>query len=328
MKRQPPVDTNPEEDLIKRQHEAATQTPDVLAAERKAERTSTSRGERLFDFLTYGGIGFLGVFAAGIPVGYWAKYGKGSSMFNSAAHSLEKWGMSSHAAQDVVMTSVLMQPGNLAVIPIKMMENNKQSLVKKFNDMLGDKSADASVEEDARQTWDSLVKSRATAWLAVFSGFRGFGMVVGNDKMAAFENGFATRVCNFLGKPTHIPGMAELAANETRLFRYGKIAALDLFATAAATTLLYMGTRFFARKNPRWHADHIAPQDDVQPAAAPAGAGPAIDSAAIHSPGPQQPKIFTDSITPRNLSARPKEREGSFAESLKSAAEPSLTLGA
>ena len=35
---------------------------------------------------------------------------------------------------------------------------------------------------------------------------------------------------------------------DTRTFGYGKIAALDVFATAASATLLYIGGHFFARK--------------------------------------------------------------------------------
>ncbi len=38
-----------------------------------------------------------------------------------------------------------------------------------------------------------------------------------------------------------------VGAAETKAYRYGKLAALDVFATAAATTILYASSRFFAR---------------------------------------------------------------------------------
>lgn len=306
----------------------------VLEAEAKAKKTSTSKGEKLFDLLTYGGIGFLGVFAAGIPLGYWAKYGGGSGMFKRTAQSLEKSGLSKHAAEDFVMTSVLMQPGNLGLIPIKAMENHKPELVEKFNNMLGDKSSDASIDNDPKQTWISLAKSRAVAWLAVFTGFRGAGMIIGEEKFEKFSNSFAENiVCKPLGKPTHTPGLAKIAANETKLFRYGKIAALDVFATAAATALLYAGTKFFSKPNPQWHPKYLDSKAK-EPQATPqqTAAEPSVDEVAPVIASPQAnsaAKSFADSIVPRSLSASHKSRGDSFCETVNTpASEPSLILGA
>jgi hypothetical protein len=226
------------------------------------------------------------------------------------------------------MTSVLMVPGNLGLIPIKAMENNKPELVEKFNKMLGDKSADASVENDSKQTWGSLVKSRLAAWLAVFTGFRVAATVIGNEKFGQFENSFSENiVCKTLGKPTHIPGMEKIAANETKLFRYGKIAALDVFATAAATILLYMGTRFFAKPNPQWHAKHATAKDTPQ-IPTPEEQLATQEVTTITQPILESnSKLFTDSITSRSLSAAHKERGDTFAESLKTSVnEPSFNL--
>ena len=232
--------------------------PQVEAAEKAALKSHTSKGEKLFDWLTYGGIGFLGVFAAGIPVGYWAKYGGGAKAFASSIKALEKTGMSAKSAEDIMITNVLMQPGNAALIPIKILENHKPALVEKLNTMMGDKSGDASIDQEPEQTWGSLIKSRLTAWVAVFAGFRGAAMIIGGEKFGEFEDAFSKHViCAPFGKPTHTPGMAQVVENETKLFRAGKIAALDVFATAAATSILYVGSRFFAKNNPRWQAHDI-----------------------------------------------------------------------
>jgi len=285
----------------------------VLKAEAKAAKTSSSKGERLFDWLTYGGIGFLGVFAAGIPIGYWGKYGKGAGMFHSGAKSLEKLGMSAKSAEDAMMTSVLMQPGNIALLPIKLMENNKPHLVDKFNDMLGEKSSDASVEKDPQQTWGSLIKSRLAAWLAVYAGFRGGAMMFGGENFAKFENKFAEYiVCNPLGKPTHIPGMEKIAANETKLFRYGKIASLDVFATAAATILLYVGSRFFAKRNDQWEAKHTHP--DNKPLENSLEKTPMVKG--LDAIADNTSKIFTQSVTPQSEEIKAKPRPASFTEAV------------
>lgn len=42
----------------------------------------------------------------------------------------------------------------------------------------------------------------------------------------------------------------KIPAHETRTFAYGKLASLDIFATTAAVTLLYIGTRIFGKRNP------------------------------------------------------------------------------
>lgn len=311
--------------------------PKVLEAEEKAVKTSTSKGERLFDLLTYGGIGFLGVFAAGIPIGYWGKYGGGAGMFKSSAKALEKLGMSAKAADDAVMTSVLMQPGNVGLIPIKWMENRKPELVEKFNKMLGDKSADASVEHDPQQTWGSLIKSRLAAWLAVFAGFRGAAHAIGEKKFGAFENAFAEKVCNVLGKATHVapagvvlsPEMLKTFEYETKAFRYGKIAALDVFATAAATVLLYAASRVFAKKNPEWHAKHAHLDEKIenkaQEAAQEAAMTKGMDSII------ESKKIFTESVTPAEKPTL-KPRSESFSDTISSqkamAAEATPSLSA
>jgi len=234
---------------------------EVEQAERVAQKTHISKGEHMFDWLTYGGIGFASVFAAGIPIVHWAKYGKGAKVFADSAKSLEKLGMNATSAEDAVMTTALMIPGNLGLIPIKQMEDHKPELVQKFNTMLGDKSGDASVDKEPEQSWGSLIKARLVAWVAVYAGFRGAAHAIGQKQFLDFENKFAEHaVCKPLGKPTHIPGMAKIVANETKVFRYGKIAALDIFATATATTLLYIGSRFFAGENARWKA-HDLPKD-------------------------------------------------------------------
>lgn len=285
-------------------------------AEKSAKKTSSSKGERLFDWLTYGGIAGIGAFAMTIPTTYWAKYGGGAAMFKKMAAKLTRNGISSHAAEDIVMTTALMQGGNLAIPPVKLMENYKPQIVEKFNQMLGDKSGEASVEMDPQQTWGSLIKSRITAWLAVYAGFRGGAALFGGDKLSAFETSFAENViCGPLGKPTHIAGQ------ETKLFRYGKIAALDLFATAAAASLLYLTSRFFAKRNPHWHAHLQVPEGKTEAEHA--------QRKDMETPAPlasEPARLFTDSIQPQGREIASKPRGETFAETVTGQKNPAPGL--
>jgi len=219
-----------------------TDQPTIAA--KTADDHPLSKGERWFDWLTYGGIAGVGVFLVTLPLTYWSKYAGGAKNFKAAAHWLEKKGFSAHTAEDLVMTTSLMQGGNLGLIPVKLMENNKPQIVKKINDVLGDSTDEKAVEAEPKQSWTSLLKARIImAWTPVFLSFRAATMLLGKEKFQHFEHWFSeSLICKPLGKATHIAGV------ETKAFRYGKIAALDAFATAAAATLLYIGSNIFAKQ--------------------------------------------------------------------------------
>ncbi len=282
----------------------------VLQAEEKAKKTSTSKGEKLFDLVTYGGIAFAGVFVATLPWTYWSKHGGGKKFHDWVNKSLTKQGASEAVAEQTFNTLILGSLGNAAVVPVKIMENYKPQIVDKFNDMLGDKSHDASVGEDPKQTWMSLIKSRVAAYTAVFVSLQGAVKIFGHKKFSEFEEKFAEHiVCKPLGKPTHTPGMAKIAANETKAFRYGKIGALDVFATAAATVLLYAGSRFFAKENEHWRAPHA--EADLKAAKTEASPPP------IALPE-QQDRRFTDTIQPKSREKVAFSREKTYADAVSS----------
>jgi hypothetical protein len=202
-----------------------------------------SKGERIFDGITYGGVAGAGVFMASIPFGYWAQYNPtGQKMIGGIASQLAKVGMSVKSTEQAAMTTALMQGGNVSIIPIKMLENHKPEIVNALNKALGDKT-EVNFEDAPKQSWGSLIKARLVAWGAVFAGIKGTYMVVGPEKFANFENHFGHKICQMLGKPTHIAGQ------ETRAFRMGKIAALDSLATTSAAAILYVSSRVFAKED-------------------------------------------------------------------------------
>ncbi len=224
-----------------------------------------SRGEKIFDWLVYGGIGGAGSFVATLLTTYWAKYGKGAEYFKTSTDWLQKKNWSAANAEKFMMTNATMQGGNLMVLPVKWAEDNKIALVTKINDMIGEKTDVAALENEDKQTWSSILKARVAAWITVFTSFHAAAHVIGDKKFGEFENKFAEHmICKPMGKPTHVGGV------ETTHFKYGKIAAIDVFATVAASTLLYVGSRVFAHwdreKADAQHtpASHTAPQQKVK----------------------------------------------------------------
>jgi len=248
----------------------AARTLGKTALEGKPEKhIETSKGERLFDWMAYGGFAGVVTFLLSIPLGYWSRYSKsGIEATRWGARHLKKVGLSRHTAEDAAVTTGLMQGGNLMVIPVKIMEDQKPQLVSKFNRYLGDTTGALSVEDEPKQSWTSLIKSRLLAWTTVFVSLRAAASMIGKDNFNAFEEKFSEHlVCGPLKHPTHIAG------RETRLFRVGKIAAIDVFATAAAATLLYIGSRFFAQGSEKWRRGNGKPEEPEK-AEEPASAAP------------------------------------------------------
>lgn len=269
------------------------------------EAKPLTRGEKIFDWLTYGGIAGVGTFLLTIPVAYWAKYGKGAARFEGATKWLQKQGLSAQTAEQMMMTNATMQGGNLTVLPVKWMEDNKIACIQKINDIIGDPTDVAALEKEDKQSWSSIIKARVMAWLVVFTSLKGAAHVIGGDKFAAFEDAFAKNiVCKPLGAQTHING------KETKPFRYGKIAAIDTFATTAATILLFIGSRMFA---------HWERKEEPQPA----------ETAPVHPPIPIQPEIKPDVYRPNEtvakiLKEKPSETFAALAK--KQAASATLAI--
>ncbi len=227
-----------------------------------SSRQKISFGERLFDWTAYGATG-LATFVASIFPGYFARYGGGKVLAEPMAKAMTRVGMSYAAAKDVIITTALCVGGFITLPFIKALEDRKIPIVTAINERVGCETDAQAIGERPKQTWASLMKSRAVAWLAVFSSLRGTVGMVGEKKFDQFESAFAEHmVCRPLGKPTHVGGV------ETTLFKYGRIAAIDVFATAAATVLLYLGSRFFAERDAASSPaapPHPGPSDATRP---------------------------------------------------------------
>ncbi|NBX04215.1 MAG: hypothetical protein EBR02_09215 [Alphaproteobacteria bacterium] len=90
----------------------------------------------------------------------------------------------------------------------------------------------------------------------VLGSIKGAVALLGKEKFAKFEEDFAKKVvCKPLKLPTHLPNGVE-----TKAFRYGRLTAMDIFATAASASILYIASRFFAEPDKDFPC---APKDEL-----------------------------------------------------------------
>ena len=216
------------------------------------EKRKKSKGEALFDWGVYGGIAGVGTFLLTVPLTYLLKYGAGAKAYDAIVEGIEKGlsrvlspANSKKITDEAVMTTTLMMGGNLMLIPVGKAEKHKTQIASGLNIIVGDTTPPEAIEQTPKQTWGSLIEGRGLAWLAVFTTLSGAGALLPRT-FTTFKQEFAERVCTLFKRPTHIMKHGRMVESPTYLI--GLISALDIFATAAAATLLYVGGHFFARK--------------------------------------------------------------------------------
>lgn len=249
-------------------------SPELIAPQgvaRAPEKPVRTHGDTLFDRWVYGGLNTVGTFIITIPLAYWAEHSKGGEkFFNSGTNKLiSTFGMGEKNAEKVMKTTTLGLGGTVMIVPVWLAEHYRKPLVEWFNQHFGsEKDKQTVVENPTPQTFASILKGRAVAWCAVFAGFKGAEAIAkqaGNPAaLGQFEDWFSKGVNRALGKDTHDAAKlaaleakhgraaltaAEKATAETISYRYGKLAALDVFATVAASSILYVTSRIFAKQH-------------------------------------------------------------------------------
>lgn len=173
--------------------------------------------------------------------------------------------------------------GGFVPLPfIHHMEKNKAKIVRRLNEKHGTaadvEQGERNVADEAPQSWGSIIKGRLVSWLIVFASFAGIGDMLipktfgGMTKDAENLSGKLAKTLHKLPEGSQeffaVTGdsPAEKLASErsalsamganakqekimTRYKRTGEISAVDVFATAMSATLLYITSRFFARKS-------------------------------------------------------------------------------
>lgn len=231
---------------------------------------TASRGEKVFDWATYGGLAGVGTFVITVPIADWITHGGGAKYYEQAKNWLNTKGLKAipekhrgGIAGGLLMTTALMQGGNAMLVPVGIAEKFRDPIVNGINKITGDKTPAEEIQALPDQTALSLIKGRAAAFGAVFAGIVGFNAVLGKSskvldaagkpmaRMEIFENAVGRAAAGFMNKPTHEMKMVEgtMKSMPTKTYRYGRTLAVDAFATATAAGLLYVASRFFAKRD-------------------------------------------------------------------------------
>ena len=271
--------------------EKTQENPVANAATEPANTAQTrklSAGEKLFDFIIYGPVNFFGTLIATVPIAWSLQHGFGKKGFDRVAEGLTKLGASKEASRSILLSTTTMMGGNLMLIPVKLAENVKVPIVRMLNRWMGDTTDPAAIEEAPKQTWMSLLQGRIVAWTTVFVSMFAADKFF-HKQFESYNEWFGQKAAQWTKRPTHINGA------ETKTYGYGKLLALDIFATVAATTILYFGSRFFARSAEE--KKQRAETTDVTSAPLADAAPRAENQVSTRSASSQKPRQTVDAAT-------------------------------
>jgi hypothetical protein len=228
-------------------------------------KNTKSKGEKTFDRAVYVGMAGVGTFVATLGLAFMLKHGgwAGPRYQRAVEWTQRNLGRflspqtSEKVAEEAVMTTALMMGGNAMILPIGAAEHYKVPIVSGLNVMMGDKTPPEAIEQAPKQTWRSLIEGRLVAWGVVFGALMTARFAVPNS-FKLFQVEVGERAHEAVQWLRGAPKLTGEAMEGTKAFRLGKIGALDVFATAAAATILYIGGHFFARKQAEKKSGNVA----------------------------------------------------------------------
>ncbi|MEJ0009339.1 MAG: hypothetical protein WDN72_01680 [Alphaproteobacteria bacterium] len=296
-----------------------------------------SKGEKVFNWLTYGGIGYVFTFLATVPIAWALQYhSRMAPRFTKMAERLVErgWAKNADGANKLLQTVTLHFGGLIGIPFVWAAEKFKVPFVQSWNRTHGDATDPAAIAAAPKQTIWTLIGARITAWATVWVSLSGGGKLFPKS-FQTFETEFADKFCRLLGKPARVgvpaaliaehgqlrgeidalrlrgltPGETlgkawegvekRLAQYETTHFQVGRIASLDIFATAASATLLYAVSRVFARKREQ-HIEkreyRLAAEKEMHADAVPTG----------RDDGRPQPRIDAAGAAVQKMAAAPE----------------------
>jgi hypothetical protein len=265
-----------------------------------ADNSKKTTGEKYYDRLKFG-VAEVVILGATAAIAYVARYGDKKwdsinvfkwiqDVCEVAFSPLKKIGKDGGKLREIgttiagaaASTMVTFHGGNAFAPAMKWFEDKKKSIVDYFNARSG-KPGELEVgrehlEKAPKQTWGDVIKGRFAAWGIVFASFVSAGILAGKDKHGMgrfdkFEEGFGRWVASFTkaGKELHIglPGKTGIAlhrelegvAKSNRTYRFGKILALDIYATTAAILIWNAISKISAKK--RQNAGESSPENSL-----------------------------------------------------------------
>lgn len=259
---------------------------DKNATTKPLDISKKTTGEKYYDIFQFTvGKAWIMVFTAALA--YLARYGKEKygpvpNIFKSVqekfydgllnnkvfpmAHRGEFWTRLAGAAAS---TMAICHGGNLFAPILKWMENSREEISNYFNKHWG-KPGEVEVAHERlkhlpKQSWGDVIKGRIGAWLLVFSSFLTLDRIIGKSEKSGmyyfdmYEEKFGRLVAGITrgGKEImHTPLAQKLTKEQStnKIYRTGKILALDFYATSAAIIIWTAISRLSAKK--RYDKDH------------------------------------------------------------------------
>lgn len=233
----------------------------VAGAELAQERPR-SLGERMFDYITYGGIGFGLNLGLSVLITDYFTHGNGEKLLQQltkkstgAIHGVS--GIAPKKLENTVYsfwkTNLLMSGGHVVMIPIKLMEDSKRHMVHRLNLMLGVdqpilKNGEivpvSSLSEDElphlsedqpKQSWLRTAYRRVLGISATMA----LGTMMGKQRMHDVEDVLTDKLILPSMRATPIKSVQNIAENE-RFQRYAKLVSLDQFFTVITSGIAYI----------------------------------------------------------------------------------------
>jgi hypothetical protein len=178
---------------------------------------------------------------------------------------------------------VTIHGGNLFAPAMKWFENSKHRIVDYFNRRSGKEGeleiGQERLKAEPRQTWGDVIKGRLAAFSIVFTSFFSASLIAGKDQQSGvrrfdkIEDWFGKKLAGFTKEGPEIAKLSiadrlNKAKLTNKTYKFGRILALDIYATTAAILIWNAISRVSARKRKNRLADECA--------AVPAGETPPV----------------------------------------------------
>ncbi|MGE0754545.1 MAG: hypothetical protein AB7L92_05235 [Alphaproteobacteria bacterium] len=185
-------------------------------------------------------------------------------------------------------TVVLSWGGNAFAPVIKWLENNREGITNWYNKRFGTPQEVEITKEKfsdmPKQNWHDVIKGRAMAFATVFTAITGAYLTFGRSKspnhhfkLDWYEDAFA-RKFSWLSKGSHdiaatpMNKALDAVQRKNKVYRFGKVLAIDLFATSTAIVVWNTVSRLSAKNRANGHhpdPSHPVTQNSVDTAPQP-----------------------------------------------------------
>ncbi len=226
----------------------------------KPEKESV--GEHIFNYATYGGVGFLLNLGLSVAITDFFTHGKGRGILRA---------LSTHTAKPLAKligkeaaeienttygfwkTNALMSGGHLVMWPIKVLEDHKRHIVHRINRFLGidtpilkngvaapigtlsEDELPALYEDQPYQSWWNIIKRRALGLMMTSA----LGTALGEGRLQQVEHSIADGILLPAMRNTPLPALQNLAKND-RFIRYTRLVSLDQFFALITSGVTYL----------------------------------------------------------------------------------------